>query len=409
VGGWSADGTSFMITNQEVFAETIIPLFYKHNNIQSFVRQLNFYGFRKIKTWSTTCWEFRHAQFQRSKPEQIAEIKRSVHYAEPASSAQEVAELKNHVNTLYARLLSLENRLEQAGIFAAQQQSFSGPRPAPAVDAAQSNNKRRKTGGNQRQVRNKPTAYSMSEYENDADMADDFETSFGMALDDLSNMVTTPDPDLFLFSSSNPIAAGLGAAGVSASAPLDVVSNGSGRPLDAPSMSATQFSNKEDDYGGFGFAPEAFYRYKQPSIAANYGSMNLPAAVMDAKQLKDFKAREEEKEKAKGQLLGSSKFMLMASDDGSLPTPAHSVPIPSAEEIRGILSALSPDLYERFVDKLAEVVGQQKESQQRGELDVDMTFEDSGSRDGESKAHAFPPSQLPSFFPTRIVGMSTPD
>ncbi|XP_076358385.1 heat shock factor protein-like isoform X2 [Tachypleus tridentatus] len=44
---WSADGTSFIITNQAQFAKDLLPKYFKHNNMASFIRQLNMYGFRK--------------------------------------------------------------------------------------------------------------------------------------------------------------------------------------------------------------------------------------------------------------------------------------------------------------------------------------------------------------------------
>lgn len=50
IATWSDDGLSFYIIDQARFVEVVIPQYFKHNNFSSFVRQLNFYGFRKV--WS---------------------------------------------------------------------------------------------------------------------------------------------------------------------------------------------------------------------------------------------------------------------------------------------------------------------------------------------------------------------
>ena len=44
---WTPKGDSFVITDPETFARDILPTYFKHNNIRSFIRQLNTYGFRK--------------------------------------------------------------------------------------------------------------------------------------------------------------------------------------------------------------------------------------------------------------------------------------------------------------------------------------------------------------------------
>jgi len=49
IAAWSAKGDSFLIKDPDRFAQTVIPQYFSHNNFSSFVRQLNFYGFRKVK------------------------------------------------------------------------------------------------------------------------------------------------------------------------------------------------------------------------------------------------------------------------------------------------------------------------------------------------------------------------
>ncbi|KFP31681.1 Heat shock factor protein 4, partial [Colius striatus] len=45
---WSTNGTSFHVFDQGRFAKEVLPKYFKHNNMASFVRQLNMYGFRKV-------------------------------------------------------------------------------------------------------------------------------------------------------------------------------------------------------------------------------------------------------------------------------------------------------------------------------------------------------------------------
>merc|ERR1712159_70885 len=46
---WSEDGETFVVKDPNKFEQQIIPQFFKHSKFSSFVRQLNFYAFRKIK------------------------------------------------------------------------------------------------------------------------------------------------------------------------------------------------------------------------------------------------------------------------------------------------------------------------------------------------------------------------
>ncbi|KAG0069779.1 hypothetical protein BGZ89_002162 [Linnemannia elongata] len=85
---WAKEGDMFYVYNCVELSDTILPRFFKHNNWQSFVRQLNMYGFHKIyrydreestlnrKRPESQRWQFYHPQFQRDFPHLRANIKR---------------------------------------------------------------------------------------------------------------------------------------------------------------------------------------------------------------------------------------------------------------------------------------------------------------------------------------------
>ncbi|BEJ11343.1 hypothetical protein CspHIS471_0107650 [Cutaneotrichosporon sp. HIS471] len=79
---WSQDGSSFVCPNPTEFSKEVLPNYFKHNNWQSFVRQLNMYSFNKVSDLYSTAnadpqaWEFRHPLFRRGEPHLLASIKR---------------------------------------------------------------------------------------------------------------------------------------------------------------------------------------------------------------------------------------------------------------------------------------------------------------------------------------------
>ncbi|XP_034476399.1 heat shock factor protein isoform X1 [Drosophila innubila] len=82
---WSKDGRSFIIQNQAQFARDLLPLNYKHNNMASFIRQLNMYGFHKITSiengglrFDRDEIEFSHPCFKRNYPYLLDHIKRKI-------------------------------------------------------------------------------------------------------------------------------------------------------------------------------------------------------------------------------------------------------------------------------------------------------------------------------------------
>nr|CAI5836784.1 unnamed protein product [Callosobruchus analis] len=94
---WSAAGNSFVIQNQAQFWYELLPLYYKHNNMSSFVRQLNMYGFHKMSTVENGTMDsdkdeiqFYHRYFQKDQPELLRNIKRKVTVSKTESNIQNV-------------------------------------------------------------------------------------------------------------------------------------------------------------------------------------------------------------------------------------------------------------------------------------------------------------------------------
>ncbi|KAG7199312.1 hypothetical protein KM043_018164 [Ampulex compressa] len=82
---WSLNGRSFFIRNQAQFARELLPHYYKHNNMASFVRQLNMYGFHKkvsVELGGLKCdrdeMEFAHQFFCKGHPYLVEHIKRKI-------------------------------------------------------------------------------------------------------------------------------------------------------------------------------------------------------------------------------------------------------------------------------------------------------------------------------------------
>ncbi|XP_038067155.1 heat shock factor protein-like isoform X2 [Patiria miniata] len=83
--GWGPSGNSFVVQNQTHFAKDILPKFFKHNNMASFIRQLNMYGFRKKANLEHGCLkldsdeiEFQHPNFVKGRTDLLENIKRKV-------------------------------------------------------------------------------------------------------------------------------------------------------------------------------------------------------------------------------------------------------------------------------------------------------------------------------------------
>jgi len=85
---WSEHGESFRIVDRTKFAQDVLPLYFKHDNLRSFIRQLNIYGFQRVPNASgrDRTMEFQHPMFTRNGVRQLKEIKRG---NQPKKSEQE--------------------------------------------------------------------------------------------------------------------------------------------------------------------------------------------------------------------------------------------------------------------------------------------------------------------------------
>ncbi|XP_057684508.1 heat shock factor protein 1 isoform X2 [Corythoichthys intestinalis] len=83
---WSPSGSSFHVYDQGRFSKEVLPKFFKHNNMASFIRQLNMYGFRKVVHMEQggllkpekDDTEFQHLYFVRGQERLLENIKRKV-------------------------------------------------------------------------------------------------------------------------------------------------------------------------------------------------------------------------------------------------------------------------------------------------------------------------------------------
>lgn len=73
---WLPDGNGFQIINVSGFTESVLPSHFKHNNMASFVRQLNMYGFSRPSDSHQHVYV--HPKFQKGNLNSMKFIRRKV-------------------------------------------------------------------------------------------------------------------------------------------------------------------------------------------------------------------------------------------------------------------------------------------------------------------------------------------
>jgi len=128
---WTSNGDMFVVKDKAQFAMEVIPKYFNPIQFSSFVRQLNFYGFRKVQAQpvrkadiderEASYVKFWHENFKRDKKELLPKIHRSTRRGANTNNPQEqqcqieslkeeIVSYKGEVVKLTDRVTFLENR-----------------------------------------------------------------------------------------------------------------------------------------------------------------------------------------------------------------------------------------------------------------------------------------------------------
>ena len=104
---WNEDGTGLVLKQQREFTETILPLYFRHRNFLSFIRQLNTYGFTKVGKTHHVMY-FSHPQFYRGCENTLKAIHRKISKIEQDCNDTNLDNLKESIENMTQRIYKLE-------------------------------------------------------------------------------------------------------------------------------------------------------------------------------------------------------------------------------------------------------------------------------------------------------------
>ncbi|MBV99549.1 Heat shock factor protein 1, partial [Eschrichtius robustus] len=113
-------GNSFHVLDQGQFAKEVLPKYFKHSNMASFVRQLNMYGFRKVVHIEQgglvkperDDTEFQHPCFLRGQEQLLENIKRKVTSDSVTKLLTDVQLMKGKQESMDSKLLAMKHENE---------------------------------------------------------------------------------------------------------------------------------------------------------------------------------------------------------------------------------------------------------------------------------------------------------
>lgn len=122
IASWTDEGDKFVVKNKDIFASTVIPQYYDHNNYSSFTRQLNFYGFTREQSMTIKVSDlsslavgqetFYHQHFQRGRPDLLKNLQRRSTDTKN-SKKRKKPRIEGDVNFLQGRLETLEDTTKE--------------------------------------------------------------------------------------------------------------------------------------------------------------------------------------------------------------------------------------------------------------------------------------------------------
>uniref|UniRef100_A0A8C7VIT6 Heat shock transcription factor 1a n=1 Tax=Oncorhynchus mykiss TaxID=8022 RepID=A0A8C7VIT6_ONCMY len=122
---WSPNGNSFHVFDQGQFSKDVLPKYFKHSNMTSFVRQLNMYGFRKVVHIEQgglvkpekDDMEFQHPYFIRGQEPLLENIKRkvtnvsNVKHEDLKMSSDDVSKILTNVQNIKGKQETIDSQI----------------------------------------------------------------------------------------------------------------------------------------------------------------------------------------------------------------------------------------------------------------------------------------------------------